>query len=385
MKKTLKLLALLLIAAIIISTICIGVNAESTSDENVVVTISTDKSSYAATDTAHVSVKVENKSDRALDDVVLFAQADNWLLTKGNNSNVLEIGKMKKGESKKLAFDCVLNRSAKGLGLFDKIILFFSQLFNKPSAFETVGNTADNNTKASKTVNHGGAKVNITATCFFVTRLTDEELLNMYNRSVESMSESAKSFSKKRTVDINRLEGGAVLKIGIVQETVNNFFGVGTKNWSYKNSDEQLIQNASLAIADIKDLNYYEKNGELTVEFMLNNGLSYANSTTSGDITPVAKTGIITENNPNGCDYKSAKNIYDFINGIDGASATNAEVSTENCKVCAVINVKTGKLTGLTVIFDFTADITEVKYTIAKVSTFICSASTEIMYSNILY
>ena len=385
MKKTLKLLALLLIAAIVFSTICIGVNAESTSDENVVVTISTDKSSYSATDTAHVSVKVENKSGRALDDVVLFVQADNWLLAKGNNSNVLEIGKMKIGESKKLEFDCVLNRSAKGLGLFDKIILFFSQLFNKPSAFETVGNTADNNTKASKAVNHGGAKVNITATCFFMLRFTDEELINMYNRSVEFMSESAKTFSKKRTVDINRLEGGAVLKIGIVQETVNNFFGVGTKNRSYKNSDEQLIQNTTLTISDIKDLNYYEKNGELTVEFTLNNGLGYANSAAFSDTTPVAKTGIITENTQNDCDYKSAKIIYDYINNLDGASASNVEVSTENCKVSAIINVKTGELMSLIVSFDFTADITDLKYTIAKVSTAVCNASTEVVYSNIKY
>ena len=167
MKKTLKLLALLLIAAIVFSTICIGVNAESTSDENVVVTISTDKSSYSVTDTAQVSVKVENKSGEELKNAVICVDADNWMLAKGSNSNILEIGKMGKNESVTLALSCVLNRKAKGIGFFDKIILFFSQLFNKPSAFETVGNTAGNNTKVSKTVNHGGAKVVVNATCFY--------------------------------------------------------------------------------------------------------------------------------------------------------------------------------------------------------------------------
>ena len=184
MKKATRIVSIILIAVILISTVCIGVNAEGNSNENVVVTISTDKSSYSATDTAHVSVKVENKSGEELKNAVICVDADNWMLAKGSNSNILEIGKMDINESVTLAFSCVLNRKAKGIGFFDKIILFFTQLFSKPSEFKSIDNLGGFCVKASKAVTHGGVKVKINASCnyndkWFIDalnrRLTDKE------------------------------------------------------------------------------------------------------------------------------------------------------------------------------------------------------------------
>ncbi len=186
MKKTLKMLSLLLIALILISTISVGVNAD-TAAEDVAITITTDKTNYSATDTANVSVTVENKSGEDLKNTVIYVDADNWMLAKGNNSNILETGKLEKNEAVTLTFSCVVNRKAKGLGLFDKIILFFVQIFSRPSEFKDIGSVGGSCVKASKVVSHGGVKVNINASCYY----NDEWYIEPLQRRLTEMEQQA--------------------------------------------------------------------------------------------------------------------------------------------------------------------------------------------------
>ncbi len=166
MIKIKKLISLFLTALLLFSTAAIAANANE-NGKTVLVTISTDKSSYAFGDTAAVTVKVENKSGLTLNDVAISAEADNWLLAKGSNSNLLEVGDMGKNETKTLSFNCVLNYTSAGIGFFSRIILFFRQLFNRPFSFKTVSYTDKSSTYVSASVNHGGATVNITATAWY--------------------------------------------------------------------------------------------------------------------------------------------------------------------------------------------------------------------------
>ena len=174
MKKFKKIFAILLCAALLFSTVAMGVSA----DKNVntlLVKVLTDKTNYSATDSARVTVKVENKSDKTLSGEVISAKADNWLLAKGSASNVLEVGEMNTGETKEISFNCVVNRSASGINFFNRIILFFKQLFNKPSAFKSINYSDKISVVVSKSVNHGGATVKITGTVWYAPVVTEPD------------------------------------------------------------------------------------------------------------------------------------------------------------------------------------------------------------------
>lgn len=167
MSNTKKIIALLLTAIMLFSTVAIAAYADE-NGKNVLVTIITDKTDYSATDTAKVTVKVENKSGQKLTGVVISAKADNWRLAKGSASNVLDVGELDKGAGKELKFDAVVYRKASGIKFFfDGFILLFKQMFNKPGEFESYSANDKSSTDVSKTINHGGATVVITATCWY--------------------------------------------------------------------------------------------------------------------------------------------------------------------------------------------------------------------------
>lgn len=167
MKKVRRLVAVLLCVVLLFSTTAMAMNSDSNGD-NVIITVTTDKSGYSATDTAKVTVKVQNKSGQKLTGVVISAKADNWLLAKGSASNVLVAGELAPGAAKELKFDAVVNRKANGIKFFfDGIILFFKQLFNKPGEFASYSDNDKRHVDVSSSLTHGGATVNITATCLY--------------------------------------------------------------------------------------------------------------------------------------------------------------------------------------------------------------------------
>ena len=173
MKKAKRIIALLLIAIMLLSTPAFAVNKVE-NGKDVLVTIETDKTSYSAKDTAVVTIKVENKTRQILTGVVICADTDNWRLEKGSASNVLEVGKLARGEKTEMTFKAVLNRNADGIGFFQKIVLFFRQLFKKPSQFKSYTANDKNSTEETTTIDHGGAKVTVTATAWYAPVKEDE-------------------------------------------------------------------------------------------------------------------------------------------------------------------------------------------------------------------
>ena len=186
------------------------------SDTSIQVTITTDKENYFATSTAKVMVRVENKSGKILNNVVIFAMADNWLLAKGSHPNVLEVGSLNKDDTQTLSFSAVLNRKANGVSFLIRPFLFLQQLFNKPSAFVSYSNTDGNGTVVTKAVKHGGATVNIIATVwhdsnessFDIVKDFDGEIIalegNYSNDSIDSFDDAINSLNDiKHTLGID--------------------------------------------------------------------------------------------------------------------------------------------------------------------------------------
>ena len=210
-----------------------------------------------------------------------------------------------------------------------------------------------------------------------------EEILKVYNDAVNNAISKKAGFSKTRVTNIQSLDGGAVLKIGIVQETVNNFLGVGTKTYSNSKGKADYMSKASLSAGDVSNATCTEKDGKYTIELTVNNGTSKSGSNESA---PINRTGLyVGTGDKSEFDYKSAPNIYYALNNTDGASVESVKVDTSNIKVKAVVDAETGNLENLVISFNFAANLSNVKYTIAKVSTATGKADTTVTYKDFKY
>ena len=210
-----------------------------------------------------------------------------------------------------------------------------------------------------------------------------EEILKVYNDAVNKAIDSKAGYSKTRVTNIQSLDGGAVLKIGVVQDTVNNFLGVGTKTYTNSKGKADYMSKASLSASDVSSATCTEKDGKYTIELTVNNGSSTSGS---NENAPINRTGIyVGTGDKSEFDYKSAPNIYYALNNTDGASVESVRVDTSNVKVKAVVDAETGNLENLVVSFNFAANLSNVKYTIAKVSTATGRADTTVTYKDFKY
>lgn len=172
MKPILKRIIASIMALCIVGLTCVATSAAQ-DNQDVVVTILMDKPNYSASDTANVTVRVSNNSTNQLRDVVICVETDNWLLAKGSNSNIADIGSLDSGASREMSFSAVLNRNARGISFFSRIILFFKQIFSRPSSFSKMEYNNKDSVKSSANVSHGGASVKVTAACYYDTNMPD--------------------------------------------------------------------------------------------------------------------------------------------------------------------------------------------------------------------
>ena len=146
------------------------------------------------------------------------------------------------------------------------------------------------------------------------------------------------------------------------------------------------MNKASLAASDVSSATCTLKDGKYTVTLKLKDGSSSASSSGKSDSSPLKKSGIFNGSGDNGdYDYKSAANIYDAINGIDVASAESVNISTSGATVTAVINASNSRLEKLTVEFDFSATMKNVKYSVATIREGKGDAETKVVFSSFKY
>lgn len=243
MKNAKRIIALLLTAVMLFLTTAIAVNADE-NGKNVLVTVITDKSSYSATDTAKVTIKVENKSGRKLTGVVISADTDNWMLAKGSASNILDVGQMAKGTVKNLEFNAVVNRKADGIKFFfDGFLLFFKQLFNKPAEFNSYSAKGKSSTSVTTSLKHGGATVTVIATCWYdpVQEGPDE------NGRYDGWTDSTHfRFGSYPQTDVTSSMGAALDPLAADWKSYNYYTGSGTF------SDGKMVPSDYMMYCDIK-------------------------------------------------------------------------------------------------------------------------------------
>ena len=215
---------------------------------------------------------------------------------------------------------------------------------------------------------------------------TAADIAAYYNAAVNKAVNSKAGFSKKRTTTLSNLNGGALLKIKLVVDTVNDFLGVGTQNKSYAKGKIGEISKASLTAKDISSPTCKQSGSNYVITMTLKNGTSKASKAGKSDSTALARTGLYSGvGDKKAYDYKNAGNLYDGINNADKASVESITENNKNIKITATINSKTGNLVSLHVSYDWDVSLTNVKYSVATISTATGDAKTSVVFSNFVF
>ena len=215
---------------------------------------------------------------------------------------------------------------------------------------------------------------------------TTEEILKVYNDAINGAISAKAGYSKSRTTKVNSLDGGAVLKLGVVQDAVGDFLGEGTNTYNNAKGKTEFMSKASLTAADVKSATCTEKDGKYTIVLELKDGASSCSASGKTDTSPLNRSGLyVGETDKSEFDYKSAQNIYVAVNGLEDGSVESVKGTTSNAKITLVCDAESGKISTLDASFNFSADLTNVKYTIAKVATAKGDCSTIVSFSKFAY
>lgn len=207
-----------------------------------------------------------------------------------------------------------------------------------------------------------------------------------YNAAVNKAVNSKAGFSKKRVTSISNLNGGKLMEMKIVVDTVNDFLGVGTIN--YKNTKGKVgeISKASLSANDISSPTCKQSGDNYVITMTLKNGTSKASSAGKSDSTALARTGLYSGvGDKKAYDYKNAGNIFDGLNNADGASVESVVENNKNIKITATINSKTGNLVSLHISYNWDVALTKVKYTIVTIKSATGDAKTSVDFTNFVF
>lgn len=215
---------------------------------------------------------------------------------------------------------------------------------------------------------------------------TASDIAAYYNAAVNKAVNSKAGFSKKRVTSISNLNGGKLMEMKIVVDTVNDFLGVGTTN--YKNTKGKVgeISKASLSANDISSPTCKQSGDNYVITMTLKNGTSKASSAGKSDSTALARTGLYSGvGDKKAYDYKNAGNIFDGLNNADGASVESVVENNKNIKITATINSKTGNLVSLHISYDWDVALTKVKYTIVTIKSATGDAKTSVDFTNFVF
>ena len=215
---------------------------------------------------------------------------------------------------------------------------------------------------------------------------TAADIAAYYNAAVNKAVNSKAGFSKKRVTSISNLNGGKLMEMKIVVDTVNDFLGVGTTN--YKNTKGKVgeISKASLSANDISSPTCKQSGDNYVITMTLKSGTSKASSAGKSDSTALARTGLYSGvGDKKAYDYKNAGNIFDGLNNADGASVESVVENNKNIKITATINSKTGNLVSLHISYDWDVALTKVKYTIVTIKSATGDAKTSVDFTNFVF
>ena len=193
---------------------------------------------------------------------------------------------------------------------------------------------------------------------------TSEEILALYNKTINDACAAKVGFHKERYTDNETLNAGFLLKT--FGDLIYSFMGIGAENkytmdvtkgdWA-EDLPHQYLRKSTLTTADLtKDATITEANGQYTIVLNVKGGTSKASKSESWTKASIDKCGIcVGDADKSYFDHKTAPVIYSAIGSV--LSSAVIEESYNNAVVKAVIDGATGRLVSLTVEFDISVVI----------------------------
>ncbi len=214
---------------------------------------------------------------------------------------------------------------------------------------------------------------------------TAAEITKYYNDAVNKAVSAKAGFNKVRTTTLGKLNGGKLLELEVVVNTVNDFLAVGTTNSKNTKGKSGEIGKSSLTANDVSAASCTLNGDVYTITMTLKTGKSTSDGTNHTETSPLAKCGLYVGKGDNSAfDYKSGENIWTSIDNADNASVKFVTANTITPKLTAKVNAKTGNLVSINVDYNWNVFLEDVKYLIIKMSAD-GEAKTSIAFSNFVY
>ncbi len=208
------------------------------------------------------------------------------------------------------------------------------------------------------------------------------EIVEMYNNAVNKAVNDKAGYTKQRTTTIQEMNGGALLKIQLVKDMINEFLGVGTTEYVNRKGTSEYLLNASLSANDIKSATCENKGGNYTVTLNLKDGSSSATALSKSDSSALARSGLVTGKVADSkYDYLSSGCVYESISDVKDVSVKSIKAANTNVRIVAVID-KDGKLLSLSASYDWTVEMESIKYTVVSVKKADGKAHTAVVLSD---
>ena len=196
------------------------------------------------------------------------------------------------------------------------------------------------------------------------------DIIKYYNTAMNKVVSSKAGYKKVRHTDLTKLEGAeAIMKIKIAADAVNDFLGVGDKEYINKKGEAKFLSQAALTEADVKDAKCVPNGNIYTITLTLADGKSIANDSQKTDNGSLKRSGLyVGADDKSEYDYKSAVNIYMGLKNSEDTDIKAVDETTSKTTITIKVDSATGNVQSLNASWHWEAALEKVKYTIISVS-----------------
>ncbi len=211
---------------------------------------------------------------------------------------------------------------------------------------------------------------------------TKEEIVAAYNNAVNKVVDEKAGYTKSRNTVVKEMNGGDLMSLA--EGVVKDFLGDGITNYTNTKGTSKYFLNASLTADNVTDATCQLSDGNYIITLNLKDGQSTATKSSSRDTSALAKSGLFTGNVANSdYDYLSSASIYSAATSASSSlKIESIKSKNTNVKIVAAIDAATGKLVTLTIDYDWTVEMSNVKYIVVSVSKADGKAQTSVALSN---
>lgn len=200
------------------------------------------------------------------------------------------------------------------------------------------------------------------------------DIVNLYNGAAVTASKYKPGYSKTVNTTLSDFEMGALSKFGFVRDAIGSFLGEGKTDSTVRKGD---FDGNSLCLSTLKVSDVSSASCSLSSD-----GKYYiVKITVKNETNPLKGKSAIGRFTK---DYKDANEIKAGLEEV-GASIGGMNVKTSSVVIEAKISVENGRFASLKHSFKMNAEMTDVKYSVAKVKTAKAKLATTVTYSSFKY